>query len=170
MIILWYGYPEEHVQGWSSWLWRGLNTAEVGGSIPPSCTQTHLLHFSSFFLLSNYHSSYDIPFSGVRCQIIPLHNAILFFILCYAIQVYFIHNVILFFNWHTITTSSLLKLVLNGKYNTCRTEILKCHAEDIARHGLMQFSYTQVFIDFTNSFIFSWRFLGIFQHHIVQLS
>jgi len=52
---------------------------------------------------------------------------------------------------------------------TCRTEILKFHAEDIARHGLMQLSYTQVFIDFTNYFIFSWRFLGILQHHIVQL-
>lgn len=27
-----------YVQRWSSWLWRGLNTAEVPGSIPSLCT------------------------------------------------------------------------------------------------------------------------------------
>ena len=39
------------MQGWSSWLWRGFNTAEVPGSIPGPCTVFIEQHINVYGLL-----------------------------------------------------------------------------------------------------------------------
>ena len=102
-------------QRWSSWLWRGFNTAEVGGSIPPLCTCSFLSfspqRCSSFASLGGGEGSVwlcgpcgGLPWSNFVCELIS-----------YATKP---HSIFL---W---------KLLHSIHYLTCRSSLHKlCHKE-----------------------------------------
>ena len=57
------------LQRWSSWLWRGFNTAEVGGSIPLHCIGYFLL-----FLLLSSTMPFRAPFTYRRVDCCLIHS------------------------------------------------------------------------------------------------
>ena len=75
---------QKSMQRWSSWLWRGFNTAEVGGSIPLHCiflfASCYYLRHSFlryyFFVFSNRFKPYEIHYRS--CS--HLHSNSLLFV------------------------------------------------------------------------------------------